>query len=218
MPPAAGHATRTFPTSSRPATGVGCEFGPVDLDSCACGGSRSTTAQQPDQNAWARTSLELARARAGGPRESRSRVCSAPCSRPRVVGTQRARPSSWRRLPAAASRARPPLASRRRRLVGEIRRSGRFEEGRSVFFGCGSFSFDGDSQSTLRPSVFFRCVQFSFDGGLVGRGVCYSRPTKAPSKEKELGNIYLSKENSLRRHGDRAGSLPPAGTLPKRVE
>ena len=34
MPPAAGHATRTFPTSSRPATGVGCEFGPVDLDSC----------------------------------------------------------------------------------------------------------------------------------------------------------------------------------------
>ena len=34
MPPAAGHATRTFPTSSRPATGAGCEFGPVDLDSC----------------------------------------------------------------------------------------------------------------------------------------------------------------------------------------
>ena len=34
MPPAAGHATRTFPTSSRPATGVGCEFGPVDFDSC----------------------------------------------------------------------------------------------------------------------------------------------------------------------------------------
>jgi hypothetical protein len=60
------------------------------LPAGACGGSRCTTAQQPDQNAWARTSLELARARAGGPRESRSRVCSAPCSRPRVVGTQTA--------------------------------------------------------------------------------------------------------------------------------
>ena len=34
MPPAAGHATRTFPICSRPATDVGCEFGPVDLDSC----------------------------------------------------------------------------------------------------------------------------------------------------------------------------------------
>ena len=34
MPPAAGHATRTFPTSSRPATGAGGEFGPVDWDSC----------------------------------------------------------------------------------------------------------------------------------------------------------------------------------------